>query len=100
MDHGEVERSKVFVEGEIDQIIIYVEEECVSVVLRGTTIRDPVQLVSDDFNGFTEDLGLVHTLMRAYLIVTRFWVGLLEGRGSSIHSLVAVPLLTTICFSR
>ena len=45
MHHGEVEGAKVFIEWEIDQIVIYVEEKGVSVVLGGTTIGNPVQLV-------------------------------------------------------
>ena len=43
--HGEIQRSKVFVEREISEISINVEEKCVFEVLRRLHIRYPVQLV-------------------------------------------------------
>ena len=42
MNHGKVERAEVLVEGEVAQIIIDVEEECVLEILWRLEIRHPV----------------------------------------------------------
>lgn len=40
--HGEIKRTEVFVEREVGQVIIHVEEECVFVILWWLRIWDPV----------------------------------------------------------
>ena len=45
MNHGEIKRPKVFVEREVLQVIIDVEEKCILEICRRLQIRDPVQFV-------------------------------------------------------
>ena len=45
MDHSEVERPKIFIKGEIGEVVVNIEEEGVLVVLRGLAVRHPVELV-------------------------------------------------------
>ena len=55
MHHCQIERSKVFVEGEVDQVSVDVEEECVLVVLRRFDVAYPVQLVLNDGDGSAQN---------------------------------------------
>ena len=45
MNHRKIERPKVFVEREISEVVVDVEEKGVSVVLWRLTVSNPVQLV-------------------------------------------------------
>ena len=45
MDHGEVERTEIFIEREVGQVVVNVKEESILEVLRRLCIRNPVQLV-------------------------------------------------------
>lgn len=45
VDHGEVKRAEILVEGKVGQIVVYVEEERILVVLWRLEVRDPEQLV-------------------------------------------------------
>ena len=45
MDHRQVERPEIFIEGEVSQVIVNVEEEGVLVVLRWLRTGHPVELV-------------------------------------------------------
>ena len=45
VDHSEIQRSKVLVEGEVSQIVIDIEEECILEVLWWFDVRNPVKLV-------------------------------------------------------
>lgn len=45
VDHGEVKRAEILVEGKVCQIVVYVEEERILVVLWRLEVRDPEQLV-------------------------------------------------------
>ena len=45
VDHGEVERPEIFIEREVRQIVVDVEEEGVLVVLRRVRTGHPVQFV-------------------------------------------------------
>ena len=45
VDHGEVERPEIFIEREICQIVVDVEEEGILVILRRVRSRHPVEFV-------------------------------------------------------
>ena len=45
MDHGQIEWTEIFVEREVRQVIVNIEEERVLVVLRWLGARDPVELI-------------------------------------------------------
>lgn len=63
MNHGEVKRSKIFVEWEVLQIIVDVEKESIFEILWWFNIGYPVKFILDDFNWFTKDLLLVNWLV-------------------------------------
>lgn len=56
VDHCQVEWTKVPVEGEIGEVVVDVEEEGVLEVLWRLGVRDPVKLVLNNLDGFSEDL--------------------------------------------
>jgi hypothetical protein len=43
--HGKIKGSKIFVEWEVSEILINIEEESVLVILRRLGIRNPVQFI-------------------------------------------------------
>ena len=45
MDHGQVERTEVFVEGEVGQVAVDVEEEGVLEVLGRFLVSNPVKFI-------------------------------------------------------
>jgi hypothetical protein len=45
VDHGEVERAKVFVEGEVGEVVVNVEKESVLEILWCLSVRNPVEFV-------------------------------------------------------
>ena len=45
MNHSEIQRAEVLVEGEVSKIIINIEEECVLVVLWWFRVRKPIQFI-------------------------------------------------------
>lgn len=45
MDHGEVERTEIFIEREVGQVVVNVKEESILEVLRRLGVRNPEQLI-------------------------------------------------------
>jgi len=43
MNHGQIQRSKIFVEWEISQVIVDVEEESILIILWWLSIGNPIQ---------------------------------------------------------
>jgi len=48
--HCEIERSKVFVEWEVSEIVVNVEEKGILEVLWWSKVTHPVKLILDNFN--------------------------------------------------
>ena len=45
MNHCQIQRSKIFVEGEIGQVVVDVEEESILVILRWLGVGNPKQFI-------------------------------------------------------
>jgi hypothetical protein len=45
MDHREVERSEIFVEREVCQVVVDIEEERILVILRWLCARNPIEFI-------------------------------------------------------
>ena len=45
MDHREVERSEIFVEREVCQVVVDIEEERILVILRWLCSRNPIEFI-------------------------------------------------------
>lgn len=56
MNHGQIQRSKIFVEWEISQVIVDVEEESILIILWWLSIGNPIQFFWDDFYWLAEDV--------------------------------------------
>jgi len=63
MDHCQVQGTEIFVEREVRQIIVDIEEECILVILRWLCARYPIQFVFYDFDWSSDNLVTVYLLL-------------------------------------
>lgn len=78
--HSKVERPEIFIEREVRQVVVNVEEKGVLVILRWVCSRHPVEFVLDNLDRTADDLGSVnHFLDRTCTALDVLITRLLDG---------------------